>query len=83
MGLDQYAQGLDKEFYWRKHARLQEFMSREHAKQNLKISLNKWQLFISIIAMIINKLFKTNFNNPASIAFDNINKIFTCYLIIS
>ena len=33
MGLDQYAEGLDKEFYWRKHARLQEFMSREHAKQ--------------------------------------------------
>ena len=33
MGLDQYADGLSKEFYWRKHARLQEFMSREHAKQ--------------------------------------------------
>ena len=33
MGLDQYADGLNKEFYWRKHARLQEFMSREHAKQ--------------------------------------------------
>jgi len=30
MGLDQYAQGLDKEFYWRKHARLQKFMSREY-----------------------------------------------------
>ena len=33
MGLDQYAQGLDREFYWRKHARLQEFMSKEHNKQ--------------------------------------------------
>ncbi len=33
MGLDQYAQGLDREFYWRKHARLQKFMSKEHAKQ--------------------------------------------------
>ncbi|ANS03665.1 hypothetical protein [uncultured Mediterranean phage uvDeep-CGR2-KM22-C255] len=36
MGLDQYAQGLDKEFYWRKHARLQKFMSREHSEQNPK-----------------------------------------------
>ena len=36
MGLDQYAQGLDKEFYWRKHARLQKFMSREHFEQNPK-----------------------------------------------
>ena len=34
MGLDQYAEGLDKEFYWRKHARLQMFMSREHFEQN-------------------------------------------------
>ena len=33
MGLDQYAQGLDREFYWRKHARLQAFMSEEHTKQ--------------------------------------------------
>ncbi len=33
MGLDQYAQGLDREFYWRKHARLQKFMSKEYAKQ--------------------------------------------------
>lgn len=33
MGLDQYVEGLDKEFYWRKHARLQKFMSKEHAKQ--------------------------------------------------
>ena len=33
MGLDQYAQGLDREFYWRKHARLQAFMSKEHNKQ--------------------------------------------------
>ena len=33
MGLDQFAQGLDKEFYWRKHARLQKFMSKEHTKQ--------------------------------------------------
>ena len=40
MGLDQYAEGLDKEFYWRKHARLQEFMSREHAKQNPKDKRN-------------------------------------------
>ena len=40
MGLDQYAEGLDKEFYWRKHARLQEFMSREHAKQNPKEKRN-------------------------------------------
>ena len=36
MGLDQYAEGLDKEFYWRKHARLQMFMSREHFEQNPK-----------------------------------------------
>ena len=40
MGLDQYAEGLNKEFYWRKHARLQEFMSREHAKQNPKEKKN-------------------------------------------
>ena len=33
MGLDQYAQGLDRKFYWRKHARLQAFMSKEHNKQ--------------------------------------------------
>ena len=40
MGLDQYAEGLDKEFYWRKHARLQRFMSKEHAKQNPKDKRN-------------------------------------------
>ena len=40
MGLDQYADGLSKEFYWRKHARLQEFMSREHTKQNPKEKRN-------------------------------------------
>ena len=40
MGLDQYAEGLDKEFYWRKHARLQEFMSKEHTKQNPKEKRN-------------------------------------------
>ena len=34
MGLDQYANGLNKEFYWRKHARLQVFMAREYKKQN-------------------------------------------------
>ena len=34
MGLDQYANGLNKEFYWRKHARLQVFMAREYDKQN-------------------------------------------------
>ena len=34
MGLDQYAAGLNKEFYWRKHARLQVFMAREYDKQN-------------------------------------------------
>ena len=34
MGLDQYADGLNKEFYWRKHARLQVFMAREYDKQN-------------------------------------------------
>ena len=34
MGLDQYAEGLNKEFYWRKHARLQVFMAREYDKQN-------------------------------------------------
>ena len=44
MGLDQYAEGLDKEFYWRKHARLQEFMSREHAKQNPKEKRNNSDL---------------------------------------
>ena len=44
MGLDQYAEGLDKEFYWRKHARLQEFMSREHAKQNPKDKRNNTDL---------------------------------------
>jgi len=44
MGLDQYAEGLDKEFYWRKHARLQEFMSREHAKQNPKDKRNDTNL---------------------------------------
>ena len=36
MGLDQYAAGLNKEFYWRKHARLQVFMAREYEKQNPK-----------------------------------------------
>ena len=36
MGLDQYAEGLNKEFYWRKHARLQVFMAREYDKQNPK-----------------------------------------------
>jgi len=40
MGLDQYADGLSKEFYWRKHARLQKFMSKEHAKQNPKDKRN-------------------------------------------
>ena len=44
MGLDQYAQGLDREFYWRKHARLQKFMSREHAKQNPKDKRNDTNL---------------------------------------
>ena len=34
MGLDQYADVLNKEFYWRKHARLQVFMAREYEKQN-------------------------------------------------
>ena len=34
MGLDQYADGLNKEFYWRKQARLQVFMAREYDKQN-------------------------------------------------
>ena len=34
MGLDQYADGLNKEFYWRKHARLQVFMAREYEQQN-------------------------------------------------
>ena len=34
MGLDQYADGLNKEFYWRKHSRLQVFMAREYDKQN-------------------------------------------------
>ena len=33
-GLDQYADGLNKEFYWRKHARLQVFMAEEYNKQN-------------------------------------------------
>ena len=36
MGLDQYADGLNKEFYWRKHSRLQVFMAREYDKQNPK-----------------------------------------------
>ncbi len=44
MGLDQYAQLRNKEgkvdvqedFYWRKHARLQQFMSAMYAKQNPK-----------------------------------------------
>ena len=36
MGLDQYAQGLNKEFVWRKHARLQVFMREEYEKQNPK-----------------------------------------------
>jgi hypothetical protein len=36
MGLDQYADGLNKEFYWRKHARLQVFMAREYEEQNPK-----------------------------------------------
>ena len=36
MGLDQFADGLNKEFYWRKHARLQVFMAREYDKQNPK-----------------------------------------------
>ena len=34
MGLDQFADGLNKEFYWRKHARLQVFMAEEYDKQN-------------------------------------------------
>lgn len=49
---------------------------REHAKRHLKISLNKWQLFLSIFLIIINRLFKTNFDCPANKAFDNINKEF-------
>ena len=44
MGLDQYAEGLDKEFYWRKHARLQRFMSKEHTKQNPKEKRNNSDL---------------------------------------
>ena len=36
MGLDQYAADGLKEFYWRKHARLQVFMAREYDKQNPK-----------------------------------------------
>ena len=44
MGLDQYIEGLDKEFYWRKHARLQKFMSKEHAKQNPKDKRNDTDL---------------------------------------
>ena len=36
MGLDLYADGLNKEFYWRKHARLHVFMAREYEKQNPK-----------------------------------------------
>ena len=36
MGLDQYAADGLKEFYWRKHARLQVFMAREYNKQNPK-----------------------------------------------
>ena len=40
MGLDQYAGFRDsngkvhEEFYWRKHARLQKFMSKQFDKQN-------------------------------------------------
>ena len=34
MGLDQYSYIRGKEFYWRKHARLQKFMSKEYEKQN-------------------------------------------------
>ena len=34
MGLDQYSTIRGKEFYWRKHARLQKFMSKEYEKQN-------------------------------------------------
>ena len=34
MGLDQYAADGLKEFYWRKHARLQVFMAREYEQQN-------------------------------------------------
>ena len=47
MGLDQYADGLNKEFYWRKHARLQVFMAREYEKQNpkeTKASINQSDL---------------------------------------
>ena len=42
MGLDQYAGFRDEEgnvkeeFYWRKHARLQQFMSKEFNEQNKK-----------------------------------------------
>ena len=40
MGLDQYADGPNKEFYWRKHARLQVFMAREYEKQNANIFMS-------------------------------------------
>ncbi len=36
MGLDQYADGLNKEFYWRKHARLQVFMAESMKNKILK-----------------------------------------------
>ena len=45
---------------------------REHAKQHLKIKLKKPELVFSLLVMIVNKLFKTNFNNPANNAFNKI-----------
>ena len=47
MGLDQYAGLRDskgevhEKFYWRKHARLQVFMSKQFNKQNEKSKKNK------------------------------------------
>jgi len=63
-------QPLLKVLSWRYHIYWDVW--RAHAKQNLKISLTRWQSFISIIVMIINRLFKTKFNNPVDRAFNKI-----------
>ena len=35
-----------------------------HAKMNLELKLSKLSIFLSVLTMIFNKLFKTNFNSP-------------------
>ena len=67
MGLDQYAGLRDskgevhEKFYWRKHARLQVFMSRQFNKQKrirniiLTTTCNIWVLMVDKVAWLLLK----------------------------